>query len=197
MKNEKLGEIVNKKYGKQLKYIFEFYIKTSEFDSSPQKLKYMASCFMQLKCLAKLLKDFKILPALISPEELKILYKHLIRYKETDIEENVRALDYKDFIEALIRISILAKDKLGEAKPENLDSVDQRLKFPRKSYDIEGVNEELIARLLKYMNICEDSHKIKLDKFLQEVKDESSHAVPSRKLKDFGKRIFYSTQKNS
>ena len=65
---------------------------------------------------------------MITPDDMVFIYKHLIRElnddskKDKQTEKNRKAgmLDYEAFKKAIVRISIIAQEKLGGGNSDNL-----------------------------------------------------------------------------
>ena len=180
MKDESVKNILQTKYGKQLNHIFGFYVKISYADSSPRKANMMTTKGMQLKGLNSLFTDFRVVPALLSSEDLNILYKHLIRYQKVDETEKIQTLKYADFVEAIVRIAVLVKDKLMGTKGLKTDSIDRRLKLPINSLDMNGVDSTLIEKMLLYMNISNETQSVKLNAYLNNIRSKSCNTVRTK-----------------
>lgn len=186
MQEEKTQDLLKNRYGPQLEQVFDSYVKfeDAEQDQKPG----MASRAMQLKNFMKLLTHFKIVPPLISPGEVSILFKHLLRGKEVDKLDKIRALNFDDFQEALVRIAILVKSKLGIADCSTYDdSIEKKLKIPIKSYDLSGLSVQTIEKLLLYMNLSPGDTKLELEKKIKAIRTEYSHALTLKQLKNIAK----------
>ncbi len=167
------------RYGRQLEHIFNYYVKSG--DTAAAEKITMAARAMQLQCFVKLATEFRMVPVLVSPEELKVLYTHLIRNKEVDKDERLRSLSFGDFLEGLVRISILAKTKLGKAAGNRsvLDPTGPKLLPQISSLDMEEVNAGLMENLLRYMGVSEGMNRWQLDTLLKRVREEV-HVLPSK-----------------
>ncbi len=159
------------KYEKPLSHIFNSYILLGD-TTSAEKVPMGSKEGLHMKCFARLMADFRVAPALVSPEELRVLYKHMIRHKEGS-----HALSFRDFVESLVRVAVLAKDKLGNG-PKPRESVDS----------LEGVNTKVVENLLLYMGIAEGMGRGQLDALVKTARD-NGHALPSKQLIEMGKSI--------
>jgi hypothetical protein len=165
-----LNDLFSVKYAKQLDYLFTHYAKQEdiEFNKDPDQ----SASTIQYKTFATILKHFNISPKLIDPEDVVLIFNFLLRDKSPLGKDGSRVIDYDNFLEALVRITILAKKKLMD--PDNItESNKERI----KSFDLSGVNAELVEKLLNYMNLTPGEKLGSLVRLLKSIKTGKRDSV--------------------
>jgi len=149
-------------YEKQLTHIFKHFAKMNTIrinDKNNQQL--------SINSFAKFSTYFNITPSLISIEETLSLFKQLTKGEG-------QAIDYSKFEEALIRIAVMVKERLGE----NGEVMKGDL---NKNY--ENVSSNVIDNLLVYMNVRKEDTKLDLNKRLNESSNKVGIKKPSLSVK--------------
>lgn len=159
-------------YQEQLKYLFEHFVKLDlgEIIKANEIL-------MSYKGLIKLANHLRLIPNFLSPDDLTIVYKSIIREKnETDKEEIISALDYDDFLSLIVRLAVILKKKLNfDAETNKSQKEKNTLKI-----DMNGVNADLIEKMLNYLGLERGEKKLALAQKLNNIKQEYSK-VPTFK----------------
>ncbi len=168
--------------------MFNFYARQEEVETDKNRVS--GARLMSYKSYLQLLTHFKITPVLVTAEDSATLYKHLSRSMGDEGAERMNALTFADFTEVLVRLAILAKGSFIPTSEAPVDSIDKKVQLPIKSYDVTGLNVDLVEKLLLYMKLPQAATKIELDRFLNEVRADQTRVLPLRKLKTLAKRTF-------
>ena len=124
-------------YHKQLAVMYKFYAsQDSKNDTASFDLEYLHSV-LSFKELIRFGYQQNITPNFIAPEDMVQIYKNLVREQQDDAQAkndersvNHRTsgmIDYNSFTKALVRISIMAQEKLGD-QSANQDLLQEKLK---------------------------------------------------------------------
>lgn len=161
MKDDKVVELFGK-YEKQLRGLFEFYAKLEDvelnehMDLNTENLSYRA--------FIKLSNQMKIAPALLTHDEIVMVYKLIMKQKTESAKDKKRALTYEDFMETLVKITIRGKEKLirimSGGSEEELSSKEIQSKSKeggKKStalfFDVKEINTNNVQNLFEYLNL--------------------------------------------
>ncbi len=169
-------DLLSARYKPQLEHIFNFYSKLEDFDLDQEMM--ASTSTIQCKTFVKFANQFKIVPTLLEPDKLLTVFNYVMRNKAVHVgKETTRALVYDDFLEALVRVAVLAKRKLGLSGASD----EGETKDAEQLFDLTGVDADLIEKLLKFMNLTPGEKKTALIQFLKRVRTENQHAVPAKK----------------
>lgn len=120
---------------------------------------------------------------LIDPEDVVLLFNFLLRDKAVLGKDNTRVIDYDSFLEALVRITILAKKKL--LNPESMETESkERIKY----FDLTSVNVDLVEKLLNYMQLTPGEKIGKLVKLLKSIKAGKKDIHSPKEIKKEAKK---------
>lgn len=189
----------------QLKYVFKHYIDlVSDKNVISQGLQNSGD-ILHYKNFVAFASQIGVVPALLSLNELKLVYRSTTRHKELQ-EELPIGLGYSAFQEILLRVAIKSKDLMNKIyedglqkgqKPEsakgkkstqdaNQDEKDLKdftiEKHAEDTYsDIESVNHKTLEGLFVFMELPATKNQL-VDK-LNSLRTENAKIVPRRLLK--------------
>jgi len=145
------------KYKPHLSCIFEHYAKLDNVEIELARLN-----LWQHKTMVKFGNQMKIIPFLLSADEINVLFKALSKEKGIVTKEAGLMLDYDGFLEALVRISIMGRKRLeGDENSPKLS------KDKTKIFDMSSLKTEVTEELLRYMGInLEDKKNVLVQKLI-------------------------------
>jgi len=149
-------------YENTLKTLFEFYSKFDKVEA--YKYSEMGVVSLSYKSFIKLINQQRLLPNIITKDELMIIYKVIMKNKVGKIG----SLNFEEFKESLVRIIVKGKNRLanpGDKRPR--DNTKSLLLF-----DMEGVTANTLRELFKYMKLAPEMSKRAFVKKLIELQDE-------------------------
>lgn len=131
------------KYQKQLYLMYKFYAaQDSKKDVTSFDIDFLHNV-LSFQEMVRFGYQQNITPNFISPEDMVHIYKNLVREQQDDpgADKRVRGsamIDYSSFKKAIVRISIMAQEKLGQGANE--DALKKKLERDAKA------NQEYIAK---------------------------------------------------
>eukprot|EP01022_Parablepharisma_sp_SALTPOND_P005532 TRINITY_DN1227_c0_g1_i1.p1 TRINITY_DN1227_c0_g1~~TRINITY_DN1227_c0_g1_i1.p1 ORF type:complete len:1400 (-),score=306.14 TRINITY_DN1227_c0_g1_i1:7123-11322(-) len=137
------------KYKTHLKYLFEYYAKLDNVELEKASL-----IIWQYKTFVKFANQMRIIPFLLSADEINVLFKALVKERSTTMKEAGLILDYDGFLEALVRISVLGKKRLAGEEPEP-----KPVKRNTVMIDVKEANPQVVEDLLRYVGLNPEEKK--------------------------------------
>lgn len=134
-------------YQKQLFLMYKFYAsQDNKKDASTFDIEFLHSV-LSFQEMVRFGYQQNLTPGFISPDDMVHIYKNLVREQQDDegVDKKVRGsamIDYTSFKKAIVRISIMAQEKLGQGANE--DALKKKLERDSKA------NQEYIAKRDKF-----------------------------------------------
>lgn len=188
MKEPKVVELFTK-YEKQIRCLFEFYAKLEDVELNEHV--ELNTDNLQYRAFIKLSNQMKLVPTLVTNEEIVMIYKLIMKERAEAHKDNIRALTYEDFLEALVRITIRGNEKLGKIGPEeeSKENESKSKENTKKStslfFDVKEIKLDTIEALFKYLRLNTSEKKIsQVQRLLEIQKDyaKSSLILKQKKM---------------
>ena len=136
---EEVANLLNCKYGPQLKELFNFYSKLPDPEIDIEVL--YRNNIIQQKSLLKFAQRFKEIPTYVTKENAIEIFNYLIRYRPNYGNQKIKGIGYDDFVESFIRICNIGKCILG-AKANSEDT-----------NELKGMNAKILDSFFKSIGL--------------------------------------------
>ena len=143
-----VSDLLSSKYAPQLQQLFNFYAKLEDPDIDQETL--ASTITIQAKSFHKFADNFKIVPDIVSGENIDYIFNNVLKNKPGYTKERIKALSYEDFIESISRICIVGKYNLG-VSPE--EGAEEKKEDTTNSFNLKGMNAGVIEKLLKMLGL--------------------------------------------
>ena len=150
-------------YTAGLDTLFSYYAKVSARDP-------MNATVLQLPGLNKLAQDFKVIPVILTLQELVQLFRTLTKDKPVELGKPT-GLDPREFREALVRIAALKQEQIARVADVQVPA----------SVSVEGCSVDSIRGLFVFMTLPVDARRT--GELLKKINNEPSlHPLEKKKL---------------
>ena len=110
-------------------------------------------------------------------ETLSFIFNNVTKGKQVYSKERVKALRYEDFLEAIIKICILGKHKLGvPVQREEIEAHDP----PTELFELEGVTTETIETFLSLLGLVAGEKKGPIVQILKKLKQQNRMEIVNK-----------------
>ena len=158
MRSDEVIALLDSRYYTQLEEIFNFYAKFNDPEINREIIKL--ANIMQYKSFVKFAQHFNIMPEIVDQQGISLIFNNVVKNKKTYGKDNIKGLTKGDFLEAIVRICILGKQKLG-AEVES------------EGFDMKGVDVMLVEKFLKMLGMIPGEKKGQIVQMLKKIKQES------------------------
>lgn len=168
---------MNTTYSPQLEQLFDFYAKLEDPELSQEVLKDHS--LIQHKSFLKFAQHLDVVPNILEHSGASFVFSNVTKSKQVYGKEGVRALRYEDFLEAIVKICVLGKRKLGvEAK----GGAEERHDLPVEWFELKGVTVQTIENFLKLLGLVAGEKRGPIVQVLKKLKQQNKIAIASKKL---------------
>jgi hypothetical protein len=190
MKQQQVIEVF-KRYEQSLRCVFDYYNKLEDLELTGDV--EINATLMSYRSFIKLTTQMKLSPALVTGDEAVMIYKLIMKDKSDSMKESLRALNYDDFLEALVRVAIRGNEKStkDQMTTDKESSKDTAKASAMLLFDVRQITPAAIENLLKYMTLSPAEKKAPLIQRLRELQHESvKGATLKQKTTDISKGLF-------
>ncbi len=179
MKMPEVSDTLKAKYSPQLEHLFDVYARLEDPEIDQETL--ISTNTIQSKSFVKFANHFKVVPDIIAAENLPMIFASTTKGKPAYGKLAVKALSYEDFLEAIVKICILGKTKLGAAAiPENPPE-ERKDEVMGPTFDLKGMDSTVIEKFLKHLGLTPGEKKGPIYQTLKKIKLENQKAINAAK----------------
>ena len=166
MKSKPIVSIFYSKYSSQLKIIFDFYAMLEDPEINEEIMR--TNFIIQYKGLMRFCEHFKIMPDILSEESIRLIFETIVKNKPGYGKGDIKGLRYNEFLESIVKISILGKYKLkNEQEPKKIDT----------KFDFTGIDAGHIEQLLNQIGLTQGENSEALNKKFKKIKLQIKKSV--------------------
>ena len=151
--------------------MFNLYAKLNDTEIDQEVLKSFN--VIQYKSFTKFACHFSITPDIFPEEDLVHIFNSIVKNKKGFGRDNIKALTYNDYLEAIIKMCIFGKEKFGIAPNNNV----------KKEFDIIGLTPDILDKFIRYLGLTPGERGNELAEILKRIKYENDKEI----LKDIVK----------
>jgi len=176
MKNQEVIDLLSSIYLASLKELFNFYSKLEDPELDQEALSLGVT--IQQKNFTKFVNQFKIVPDIISLENACYIFTSLMKGKPTIGKDIPKGISFDDFLESIVKISVVGKLKLGVPNNEpDIPGEEKKEEPPYKIFDVKGMHSGIVEKLLKHIGLTPGEKKGPITQFLKKLKLENQKLI--------------------
>ncbi len=162
--------------------MFEFYTKVEEVEIGEHLA--LNTSTMQYRAFVKFASQMRLVPTLISNEEVVMIYKLIMKDKSANTEEPEKQkslLTYEEFLEALVRVAIRGRGKLGKTKLSEMGSKKPVGTGNMLFFDVKEIGVDTLEGLMRCLELAPTEKRAALMQRLVELQHEGVKAGMMKK----------------